>query len=134
LILRTSGYNREAYDLINKAIDLGITYLESARAYSGSESYYGKALRERGKEIFLASKSRARDKRGAFQHLRETLKNMETDHRKQCVCEIVEHRSRHCNVLYVSRPLPDYMGIWRAGLPGNKPEQIAIKFRGHYLT
>lgn len=79
-ILRTTGYDREAYDLINKAIDVGITYLESARAYSGSESYYGRALRERRKEIFLASKSHARDKKGAFQHLRDTLKNMKTDY------------------------------------------------------
>jgi aryl-alcohol dehydrogenase-like predicted oxidoreductase len=79
-ILRTYGYDKETYELINKAIDLGITYLESARAYSGSESYYGKALRERRKDIFLASKSHARDKKGALQHLRETLENMKTDH------------------------------------------------------
>jgi aryl-alcohol dehydrogenase-like predicted oxidoreductase len=79
-ILRTFGYDREAYTLINRAIDLGINYLESARAYSGSEAYYGKALRERRKDIFLTSKSHARDKKGALMHLHETLKNMETDH------------------------------------------------------
>ncbi len=79
-ILRTFGYDREAYTLINRAIDLGINYFESARAYSGSEAYYGKALRERRKDIFLASKSHARDKKGALMHLHETLKNMETDH------------------------------------------------------
>jgi aryl-alcohol dehydrogenase-like predicted oxidoreductase len=79
-ILRTYGHDKEAYALINKALDLGITYLESARAYSGSESYYGKALRERRKDIFLASKSHARDKKGALQHLHETMENMRTDH------------------------------------------------------
>jgi len=79
-VLRTFGYDREAYTLINMAIDLGINYLESARAYSGSEGYYGKALRERRKDIFLTSKSHARDKKGALKHLHETLKNMETDH------------------------------------------------------
>ncbi len=79
-ILRTYGNDKEAYELINKAIDIGITYFESARAYSGSESYYGKAVRERRKDIFLASKSHARDKKGALQHLRETLQNMKTDH------------------------------------------------------
>ena len=79
-ILRTYGHDKEAYDLINKSIDLGVTYLESARAYSGSESYYGKALRERRKDIFLASKSHARDKKGALQHLRGTLNNMRTDY------------------------------------------------------
>jgi len=79
-ILRTYGYEREAYELINRAIDLGINYCESARAYSGSESYYGKALKERRREIFLTSKSHARDRQGALFHLYETLANMETDH------------------------------------------------------
>ena len=79
-ILRTNGHDKEAYDLINAAIDLGINYLESARAYSGSESYYGLALKERRKDIFLTSKSHARDKTGALGHLRETLNNMNTDY------------------------------------------------------
>jgi aryl-alcohol dehydrogenase-like predicted oxidoreductase len=79
-ILRTFGYDKEAYKLINWAIDLGINYFESARAYSGSESYYGLALNERRKEIFLTSKSHARDKKGALGHLNQTLKNMKTDH------------------------------------------------------
>jgi len=54
-ILRTFGYEEQAYRLINRAIDLGINYFESARAYSGSETYYGLSLQE-------------------------TLKNMKTDH------------------------------------------------------
>jgi aryl-alcohol dehydrogenase-like predicted oxidoreductase len=79
-ILRTFGYEEQAYQLINRAIDLGINYFESARAYSGSESYYGLALKERRKEIFLTSKSHARDRNGAWAHLQETLANMKTDH------------------------------------------------------
>ena len=79
-VLRTTGYERKAYELINRAIDLGINYFESARAYSGSESYYGRSLEERRKEIFLTSKSHARNKKGAQLHLQETLKNMKTDH------------------------------------------------------
>jgi len=79
-VLRTYDHNKEAYSLINRALDLGINYCESARAYSGSETYYGKALKERRKGIFLSSKSHARDKRGALNHLRETLRDMETDH------------------------------------------------------
>lgn len=79
-VLRTHGFEREAYHLINRALDLGITYCESARAYDGSESYYGKSLRERRREIFLTSKSHARDKMGALAHLQQTLGNMKTDH------------------------------------------------------
>ncbi len=79
-VLRTVGHEKEAYALINRAIDLGISYFESARAYSGSESYYGGALSERRNDIFLTSKSHARDREGALTHLQETLKNMKTDH------------------------------------------------------
>jgi aryl-alcohol dehydrogenase-like predicted oxidoreductase len=79
-VLRTYGRDREAYRLVNRALDLGITYCESARAYSGSEAYYGQALRERRKDIFLTSKSHARDRAGALAHLHETLTNMRTDH------------------------------------------------------
>ena len=79
-ILRTVGREKEASALINRALDLGITYCESARAYSGSEAYYGKALGERRKDIFLTSKSHSRSKKGALAHLHETLTNMRTDH------------------------------------------------------
>ena len=79
-VLRTFGHEKEADALINRALDLGIKYFESARAYSGSESYYGSALSERRKDIFLTSKSHARDREGALKHLQETLKNMKTDH------------------------------------------------------
>ena len=79
-ILRTFGHEREAHALINRALDLGVTYCESARAYSGSEAYYGQALRERRREVFLTSKSHARDRKGARAHLHETLRAMQTDH------------------------------------------------------
>src|SRR5512139_1411710 len=79
-LLRTYGQGPEATSLIHRAIDLGLTYFESARAYAGSESYYGTALGERRKEIFLASKSHERTLDGALSHLEATLKNMRTDY------------------------------------------------------
>jgi aryl-alcohol dehydrogenase-like predicted oxidoreductase len=79
-ILRTYRHEREASAVINRALDLGITYCESARAYDGSEAYYGKTLKERRQDIFLTSKSHARDRTGALAHLHETLSNMKTDY------------------------------------------------------
>jgi len=78
--LRTFGREDEAVSLIQRAIDLGVTYFESARAYSGSESYYGMALKERRREIFLASKSHERTGDGALKHLETTLGAMKTDY------------------------------------------------------
>ncbi len=78
-VLRSFDREKEAVSLIQRAVDLGITYFESARAYAGSESYYGKALGERRGEIFLASKSHERTVEGALRHLEVTLKNMDTN-------------------------------------------------------
>jgi aryl-alcohol dehydrogenase-like predicted oxidoreductase len=79
-ILRTFGQEEEAIPVIERAIDLGITYFESARAYAGSESYYGMALKERRREIFLASKSHERTADGALKHLETTLETMKTNY------------------------------------------------------
>ncbi len=79
-VLRTFGQEKDAVALIQRAIDLGINYFESARAYSGSESYYGEALKERRRDIFLASKSHERTADGALKHLETTLATMKTDY------------------------------------------------------
>ena len=80
-VLRTFGRDREAYALVNRALDLGITYCESARAYSEARSYYGKALQER-RNGHLPDEQVARPgpARGRCDHLHETLTNMKTDH------------------------------------------------------
>jgi len=78
-ILRTHDEEEKAVPLIDRALDLGITYFESARAYASSESYYGMALKERRKDIFLASKSHERTGDGTLKQLEVTLKNMKTD-------------------------------------------------------
>lgn len=79
-VLRTFGREPEARKVIHRALELGINYLESARAYSGSEEYYGLALGAKRGEIFLASKSHDRTAAGARKHLAATLKNMKTDY------------------------------------------------------
>jgi predicted aldo/keto reductase-like oxidoreductase len=79
-ILRTFGHEEEAISVIQRSIDLGITYFESARAYAGSESYYGMALKDRRREIFLASKSHERTADGALKYLETTLNTMKTSY------------------------------------------------------
>ncbi|MDA8218232.1 MAG: aldo/keto reductase [Dehalococcoidales bacterium] len=79
-VLRTWDRDAEAERLIERALGLGINYFESARAYAGSESYYGAALRERRPAIFLTSKTASRSAEGALRDLDATLKNMRTDY------------------------------------------------------
>ncbi len=79
-VLRSEGKDREAADVIHAALDLGVNYFESANAYSGSEAYYGNALKGKRDGVFLASKSHARDKEGALAHLRQSLSSLKTGH------------------------------------------------------
>lgn len=79
-ILRTYGYDQQARDVIRAALGEGVTYFDSARAYAGSERYYGAALGEARDSIFLTSKSHDRTKRGALAMLDETLSNMRVSH------------------------------------------------------
>ena len=82
-VLRTRGRAGEAEAVIREALDRGITYFDSARAYADSEIYYGniwgpnKALRA---SVFQTSKSAARDREGAWADLHASLKRLQTDY------------------------------------------------------
>jgi aryl-alcohol dehydrogenase-like predicted oxidoreductase len=78
-ILRTYGREREAQAVIEAALDAGITYLESARAYLGSESYYGSVLGSRRADVFLATKAHERTRAGARAMLETSLRALRTD-------------------------------------------------------
>lgn len=79
-ILRTWSREREAAVVIERALDLGITYYDTAPAYSGSQDYYGAVLGERRREIVLASKTHDRSRDGSLRLLDENLKRLRTDH------------------------------------------------------
>ncbi len=79
-ILRTFGYESQARDVIEAALQEKITYFDSARAYAGSEQYYGATLGRRREQIFLTSKAHERTRRGALAMLDQTLANMRVSH------------------------------------------------------
>ncbi len=72
----------EAVRMLNYAIDHGIRYYDTAWLYSAgqSEERIGKVARYRRKEMWIATKARARDKNGARKQLEESLKRLQTDH------------------------------------------------------
>ncbi|MDP3183013.1 MAG: aldo/keto reductase [Desulfobaccales bacterium] len=79
-ILRTYGQEHQAQAVIHAALDAGINYFESARAYSGSEAYLGRGLKGHRDKIFLTSKSHGRTRAEAEAHLHTTLTNLGTDY------------------------------------------------------
>jgi predicted aldo/keto reductase-like oxidoreductase len=70
----------EAVAVIHRALDQGVNYCDTAPAYEGSLDYYGAALGERRRDVFLASKTHDRTRDGSLRLLDASLKRLRTDH------------------------------------------------------
>ena len=89
----TPGKSEESFAIINRALDLGINYIDTAAAYGRStdtipradamgtsEKNVGQVLKTRRDEVFLASKTHDRTYDGSMRLLEKSLKNLQTDH------------------------------------------------------
>jgi predicted aldo/keto reductase-like oxidoreductase len=68
--------------ILNRAIDSGITYLDTAFAYGDgeSETRVGQVMATRRKEVWLATKIPDRTRDGFLRRLEGSLKRLKTDH------------------------------------------------------
>jgi aryl-alcohol dehydrogenase-like predicted oxidoreductase len=80
-------------EIINRALDLGINYIDTAAAYGRqtptvaradamgtSERNMGQVMKYRRKEVFLASKTHDRTYDGSMRLLEKSLRQLNTDH------------------------------------------------------
>jgi aryl-alcohol dehydrogenase-like predicted oxidoreductase len=77
--LSQPGRETEAVAQIERAIELGIRYFDTAADYGPSEENLGKVLPNYRSRIFLATKTAARDRDGAWRDLERSLKRLKTD-------------------------------------------------------
>jgi aryl-alcohol dehydrogenase-like predicted oxidoreductase len=83
-----------AVKMIHRAIDLGVTFYDSAAKYHDgkSDEYYGAALKGGlRKKVLLMSKAQLRDAAGAMKQLEGTLKAMKTDYLDLWQCHEVSY-------------------------------------------
>ena len=68
--------------VVERAADIGITYFDTARSYQSgnNERMVGAALKNKRNSITLSSKTGAKTKEEALQHIDTTLKELGTDH------------------------------------------------------
>ena len=73
-----------AVSIVERALDLGVNYLDTAAAYGGtarwSQRYIGTVLKRRRAETFLTSKTHDRTRDGSLRLLEESLRLLNTDH------------------------------------------------------
>ncbi|MGZ4731450.1 MAG: aldo/keto reductase [Terriglobales bacterium] len=73
-----------AVPIIERALDLGVNYLDTAAMYGGkerwSQRYFGQVMKHRRNQVYLASKTHDRTRDGSLKLLEESLKLLNTDH------------------------------------------------------
>jgi aryl-alcohol dehydrogenase-like predicted oxidoreductase len=80
--LEQPGTEEQSVAIINRAIDLGVNYLDTAAAYGRgiSQTYLGKVMKDRRDEVFLATKTHDRTRDGSLRLLEQSLELLQTDH------------------------------------------------------
>ncbi len=79
-LIQTSPTDDEPIALIQRAIDHGVRYIDTAPLYGLSELRIGKAIKGRRSEVFLASKTGYRRGSSARRSLERSLQRLETDY------------------------------------------------------
>lgn len=120
---------QEGIRIIRRAIELGVTFFDSAAKYhqGRSDEIYGKAL-EGGlrHKVLLMSKAELRDKDGAMRQLENTLRRMKTDYLDLWQCHEV---ARHDEVDKIFGP----NGALEAFVKAKKDGKVRhIGFTGHH--
>jgi uncharacterized protein len=73
-----------AVAIIEKALDLGVNYIDTSSIYGGperwSEQYVGKVMKARRNQAFLATKTKERSREGSMRMLETSLKLLQTNH------------------------------------------------------
>jgi aryl-alcohol dehydrogenase-like predicted oxidoreductase len=73
-----------AVPLINRALDLGVNYIDTSSIYGGpqrwSEQYVGAVMKTRRNEAFLATKTKERSYDGSMRMIEKSLQLLNTDH------------------------------------------------------
>ncbi|NMB03887.1 MAG: aldo/keto reductase [Tissierellia bacterium] len=68
-------------DILARALELGINFIDTARGYTVSEQYIGHGLKQLGRERFIvATKSMKRDRQGILEELAISLSELDTDY------------------------------------------------------
>ncbi len=72
----------EAAEIVNRAIDLGVNYIDTSPRYGNgnSERNIGEVMAARRDEVFLATKTHERTHDGTMRLVEESLDRLQTDH------------------------------------------------------
>lgn len=82
--LEKSNNEAVAVPIIERALDLGVNYIDTSSIYGGpdrwSEQYVGKVMAHRRNQAFLATKTKERTRDDSMRMIEKSLQLLQTDH------------------------------------------------------
>ena len=69
-----------AVQIVHRALELGVNYFDTARMYRDSEIKLGVGLGTERSKVYVSSKTAAKTKEEAWQHINESLERLQTEY------------------------------------------------------
>ncbi|MFH1351292.1 MAG: aldo/keto reductase [Pseudomonadota bacterium] len=89
----------QAVETVRRAVEKGVDFIDTARAYSTSERRIGMALRETDKKVVIASKSHNRTSDGIRADLEKSLQELQRDTIDLYQCHFVKNEQDYHQIV-----------------------------------
>ncbi len=134
------GQRENAIEIINRALDLGVNFIDTAPTYGNgvSETNIGLVMRERRDDVFLATKKQDRSYDGTLRLFEDSLKRLQTDyidlyqvHGVRIEEDIISALSRNGAVRAIER-LRDEGAVRYIGITGHRNPDVLLRGISEY--
>jgi predicted aldo/keto reductase-like oxidoreductase len=109
----------QAVKTVLHAIEKGVDFIDTARAYTTSERRIGIALQQTNKKVILASKSHSRTSEGIQADVKKSLKELQTDYIDLYQCHFVKDDKDYQQVISSRGALEGLIKSREEGLIGH---------------
>jgi uncharacterized protein len=134
------GRPEDAEEIIHRAIDLGVNYIDTSPTYGGggSETNIGSVMRTRRDEVFLATKTHDRSYDGTLRLFESSVQRLKTDridlyqvHNVRVDSDITEALGKNGAVRAIER-LRDEGSVRYIGITGHRDPDVLLRgIRGY---
>lgn len=108
-----------AVETVRHAVECGIDYIDTARAYTSSEERIGKALQLTDRAVVISSKSQSRSAEGIRADIEKSLNNLQRDHIELYQCHFVKDEAEYQRILAKGGALEGMLRAIDEGLIGH---------------
>jgi predicted aldo/keto reductase-like oxidoreductase len=108
-----------AVETVRHAVEQGVDFIDTSRAYTSSERKIGKALRRTNKDVVIASKSQSRTAEAVREDLETSLSELRLDRIDLYQCHFVKDNADYETVIGPNGPLDELQKARAEGLIGH---------------